>query len=99
MVDLRHTLPNLKYLLTVLTVGKGELPVRKKGGIMGLLRVGSDGSTAGSFQSIETEEASEANPAEGPLKGKNGSAANGNGNGEQGVGFGRRYLTVGRGKR
>lgn len=32
MVDLRHTLPNLKYLLTVLTTGKGELPVRKKGG-------------------------------------------------------------------
>ena len=32
MVDLRHTLPNLKYLLTVLTDGKGELPLRKKGG-------------------------------------------------------------------
>lgn len=32
MVDLRHTLPNLKYLLTVLATGKGELPVRKKGG-------------------------------------------------------------------
>ena len=32
MVDLRHTLPNLKYLLTVLTTGKGELPVRKKTG-------------------------------------------------------------------
>ena len=32
MVDQRHTLPNLKYLLTVLTAGKGELPVRKKGG-------------------------------------------------------------------
>ena len=30
MVDLRHTLPNLKYLLTVLTTGKGELPVRKR---------------------------------------------------------------------
>ncbi|KAL9578925.1 MAG: hypothetical protein Q9212_005404 [Teloschistes hypoglaucus] len=30
-VDLRHTLPNLKYLLTVLTSGKGELPVRKEG--------------------------------------------------------------------
>lgn len=29
MVDLRHTLPNLKYLLTVLTSGKGELPGRK----------------------------------------------------------------------
>ncbi len=33
MVDLRHTLPNLKYLLTVLTSGKGELPVRKKAGL------------------------------------------------------------------
>ena len=32
MLDQRHTLPNLKYLLTVLTAGKGELPVRKKGG-------------------------------------------------------------------
>ena len=32
MVDQRHTLPNLKYLLTVLSAGKGELPVRKKGG-------------------------------------------------------------------
>ena len=32
MVDQRHTLPNLKYLLTVLTAGKGDLPLRKKGG-------------------------------------------------------------------
>ena len=31
VVDLRHTLPNLKYLLTVLTEGKGELPGRKEG--------------------------------------------------------------------
>ncbi|KAL8908162.1 MAG: hypothetical protein Q9207_000985 [Kuettlingeria erythrocarpa] len=31
MVDLRHTLPNLKYLLTVLTSGRGELPERKGG--------------------------------------------------------------------
>ena len=36
MVDLRHTLPNLKYVLTVLTAGKGELPVRKRGGVRGL---------------------------------------------------------------
>ena len=32
MVDQRHTLPNLKYLLTVLTTGKGELATRRKGG-------------------------------------------------------------------
>ncbi|KAI4289990.1 MAG: hypothetical protein L6R35_000729 [Caloplaca aegaea] len=31
IVDLRHTLPNLKYLLTVLTSSKGELPERKEG--------------------------------------------------------------------
>lgn len=36
IVDQRQTLPNLKYLLTVLTAGKGELPVRKKGGAKGL---------------------------------------------------------------
>ncbi len=37
MLDLRHTLPNLKYLLTVLTTGKGELPARKNGlpGVLG----------------------------------------------------------------
>lgn len=35
-VDLRDTLPNLKYVLTVLTAGKGELPSRKKGGVRAL---------------------------------------------------------------
>lgn len=36
MADLRHTLPNLKYILTVLTAGEGELPVRKKGVVQAL---------------------------------------------------------------
>lgn len=36
VVDIRHTLPNLKYLLYVATAGKDELPERKKGGIMGV---------------------------------------------------------------
>lgn len=36
VVDLRHTLPNLKYVLTVLTDGKGEIPGRKKGDIRAL---------------------------------------------------------------
>ncbi|KAL8931854.1 MAG: hypothetical protein Q9211_006690, partial [Gyalolechia sp. 1 TL-2023] len=31
IVDLRHTLPNLKYLLTVLTSGQDDLPGRKGG--------------------------------------------------------------------
>ena len=42
MVDQRHTLPNLKYLLTVLTAGKGELPVRRKGGAKVLEIVSTD---------------------------------------------------------
>ncbi|SLM36419.1 UV radiation resistance protein/autophagy-related protein 14 [Lasallia pustulata] len=46
MVDQRHTLPNLKYLLYVLTSGKGELPARKMGGIRGL----GGGSRASSFR-------------------------------------------------
>lgn len=34
--DIRHTLPNLKYLLYVLTAGTSEIPARKVGGIRGL---------------------------------------------------------------
>ena len=37
VLDIRHTLPNLKYLLYVLTAGSGDLPIRKAGGIRGLL--------------------------------------------------------------
>lgn len=36
VVDIRHTLPNLKYLLYVCSAGSDELPERKKGGIRGL---------------------------------------------------------------
>lgn len=39
VMDIRHTLPNLKYLLFVLTAGSGDLPSRKAGGIRGLLQV------------------------------------------------------------
>lgn len=54
MLDIRHTLPNLKYLMYVLTAGKGELPARRAGGVRGLIvgrvtptmsRRGSDDST------------------------------------------------------
>ena len=38
MLDIRQTLPNLKYLLYVATAGEGELPARKAGGVRGLLR-------------------------------------------------------------
>lgn len=36
LVDIRHSLPNLKYLLYVCSAGSDELPQRKKGGVRGL---------------------------------------------------------------
>ncbi|KAL1874216.1 hypothetical protein VTK73DRAFT_543 [Phialemonium thermophilum] len=36
VVDIRHTLPNLKYLLYVCSAGSDELPERKRGGVRGL---------------------------------------------------------------
>ena len=46
MLDVRHTLPNLKYLLYVLTARMKEVPGRKAGGVRGLLRGGDDGETS-----------------------------------------------------
>lgn len=37
LIDIRQTLPNLKYVIFVATAGKGELPARKAGGVRGLL--------------------------------------------------------------
>jgi hypothetical protein len=37
VIDIRQTLPNLKYLLYVCGEGKGALPPRKAGGVRGLL--------------------------------------------------------------
>lgn len=37
LIDIRQTLPNLKYVLFVATAGKGELPARKASGVRGLL--------------------------------------------------------------
>jgi hypothetical protein len=53
-IDIRHTLPNLKYLLFVATAGKGELPARKAGGIKGLLRREGVMSRKGSMDSTAT---------------------------------------------
>ncbi|KAJ6119968.1 UV radiation resistance protein/autophagy-related protein 14 [Penicillium sp. IBT 18751x] len=36
-LDIRHTLPNLKYLFYILTAGVSAIPARKAGGIRGLL--------------------------------------------------------------
>ncbi|KAM0722220.1 hypothetical protein Q7P37_001661 [Cladosporium fusiforme] len=46
VLDIRHTLPNLKYLLYVATAGEGELPARKAGGVRGLMRGGARGVTS-----------------------------------------------------
>lgn len=55
VLDIRHTLPNLKYLLYVLTAGTGELPARKAGGVRGLLggRVTPSVSRRGSDDSFQ----------------------------------------------
>ncbi|KAF2844687.1 hypothetical protein T440DRAFT_314068 [Plenodomus tracheiphilus IPT5] len=58
-LDIRHTLPNLKYLLYIATAGKGELPARKAGGIKGLLGIGGNGrkgsmDSFGSFGTVES---------------------------------------------
>jgi len=51
VLDIRHTLPNLKYLLYVATAGEGELPARKAGGVRGLLRGYKDGRPGGGERS------------------------------------------------
>ncbi|EQL37801.1 hypothetical protein BDFG_00849 [Blastomyces dermatitidis ATCC 26199] len=43
VIDVRHTLPNLKYLLYVLTAGKSELPARQGGGFVRGLLLGARG--------------------------------------------------------
>jgi hypothetical protein len=53
-IDIRHTLPNLKYLLFVATAGKGELPARKAGGIRGLMKQNGIVSRKGSMDSTAT---------------------------------------------
>jgi UV radiation resistance-associated gene protein len=63
VMDLRHTLPNLKYLLYITTAGTGDLPARKAGGMRAFLRAakgddstqssrrGSDASSVGGMVS------------------------------------------------
>jgi len=52
VMDIRHTLPNLKYLIFVLTAGNEELPGRKAGGVRGLLRGTPDLSRQNSEESV-----------------------------------------------
>lgn len=53
VLDIRHTLPNLKYLLYIATAGEGELPARKAGGVRGLLRVKTEARPGGSRSGSE----------------------------------------------
>ncbi|KAK3697858.1 hypothetical protein LTR37_017249 [Vermiconidia calcicola] len=46
VLDVRQTLPNLKYLLYMATAGEGELPARKAGGVRGLMYPGRSASDA-----------------------------------------------------
>ncbi|PYH43778.1 putative UV radiation resistance protein (UVRAG) [Aspergillus saccharolyticus JOP 1030-1] len=58
VLDIRHTLPNLKFLLYMLTASTGEIPARKAGGIRGLLpgRLTPSLSRRGSEESVATRE-------------------------------------------
>jgi UV radiation resistance-associated gene protein len=48
VMDVRHTLPNLKYLLYITTAGTGELPARKAGGMRAFLRAATGETSLGS---------------------------------------------------
>lgn len=54
VLDIRQTLPNLKYLLYVATAGEGELPARKAGGVRGLMRGGGNDSRTVSSDSASS---------------------------------------------
>lgn len=95
VVDIRHTLPNIKYLLYVCSAGSDELPERKRGGVRGLwagkqgrthLGVGSLGgggddasSFAGSRRGSDASSVAVGHRRGEELRGK--ILGNGNGNG------------------
>lgn len=58
VLDIRHTLPNLKYLLYVLTAGTSEIPARKAGGVRALVagRLTPNLSRRGSMESAASGE-------------------------------------------
>ncbi|TGO51533.1 hypothetical protein BCON_0159g00100 [Botryotinia convoluta] len=53
VLDIRQTVPNLKYLLYVCSAGSEELPERKRGGVKGLLIGGSGTIRGGSRRGSE----------------------------------------------
>ncbi|TVY42724.1 UV radiation resistance-associated protein [Lachnellula subtilissima] len=87
VLDIRQTLPNLKYLLYVCSAGTSELPARKAGGVKGLLMVGGGrGSDGASVLSRSGSADSNAGGVIGEQvrralenEGKEGKSSNGNG--------------------
>ncbi|OTA06784.1 hypothetical protein A9Z42_0075390 [Trichoderma parareesei] len=60
VVDIRHTLPNLKYLLYVCSAGTEEVPARKRGGVRGLWASRLKGRTSGVPSLVDGESSSAA---------------------------------------
>lgn len=88
VIDLRQTLPNLKYLLYIATAGEGELPVRKAGGIRAFLKggpVGAGGLLTPPIMSRTASSDSHSSTIGPGLMGINGRL-NGFGNGKGGAG-------------
>lgn len=79
VLDIRHTLPNLKYLLYVATAGEGELPARKAGGVRGLLQgaLKAEQSATPELLSRNASSDSASSTAFGGLLGRGGQHANG----------------------
>lgn len=82
VLDIRQTLPNLKYILFVATAGKGEAPARKAGGIRGLIRggVGLGGSRESSRRG--SEESTDRTPGLKAGEGVDGAPGAGGGKGK-----------------
>ncbi|TFB06797.1 UV radiation resistance associated protein [Trichoderma ghanense] len=60
VVDIRHTLPNLKYLLYVCSAGTEEVPARKRGGVRGLWASRLKGRVSGVPSLVDGESSSAA---------------------------------------
>ncbi|KAL1626032.1 hypothetical protein SLS56_007006 [Neofusicoccum ribis] len=73
LLDIRQTLPNLKYLLYVATAGEGDIPARKAGGFRALLRY--PGTPNDSRRASEESTANGAIPEERGGKKDNSAAA------------------------
>lgn len=74
VVDIRHTLPNLKYLLYVCSAGSEDVPERKKGGVRGLWAGRLHGRMP-SLQSAPHLDGSQLSSAAGSRRGSNDSDA------------------------